>query len=200
MPGIDSIKARILEEAGAQAGKSLEQARAEAEEILRQGAEEAEKKRSALLTKAASDAEDRKRRLVSVAELEARKQILNTKQAVINEAFEKALERLNALPDTEYQTVLLHMISNAVRTGTEEVVLSERDQKRLSADFVRILNQQAEAKGIRPAAISLAKEAGTMKGGFVLRLGNVEVNNSFEAALKIQRERLEAEIVKVLFS
>ena len=199
MPGIDSIKAKILEEARAQAEKNLAQARAEAEEILRLGAEEAEQKRSVILQKASSDVEERKRRLISVTELDARKQKLSTKQTVINEAFEKALERLNSLPDTEYQTVLLHMISNAIRTGNEEIIVSERDLKRLSADFLDILNQQVEARGIRPAVLRLAKQPGTMKGGFVLRLGDVEVNNSFETALKIQREQLEAEIVKVLF-
>jgi V/A-type H+/Na+-transporting ATPase subunit E len=199
MPGIGSIQAKILEEAGNQAQKSLVQARSEADDILRAAAAEAEQKRNEILQKASRDVEERKKRFVSVAELEARKQKLGAKQIVISEAFEKALERLNSLSDTEYQTILIHLISESIQTGNEEVVLSERDQKRVSPDFINILNEYAVGKGIRPAALKLASKPGNIRGGFVLRLGDIEMNHSFEVSIRVKREQMESEIVKILF-
>lgn len=49
------------------------------------------------------------------------------------------------------------------------------------------------------AALTLAEETQPMDGGFVLRDGRVEVNCTFDALIRLQRNELAGQAAKVLF-
>lgn len=198
MAGAEKIKERILEEARQQARKNVEQAEREAADMIKDAQKEAEQKKSAILEKARLEAEDRKKRLIAVAELEARKQKLQAKQDVVEEAFAKTLEKLNNLPAAQYQNILIDLIVSSVRTGNEQIIVSEKDRRRLTSDFIKSINTQLLNKGIN-ADVKLSEETRPIQGGFILKQGDVEINNSFETIIRMQRDQLEAEVVRVLF-
>jgi len=70
-----------------------------------------------------------KKRLKAMAELEARKKKLQARQEVVDEAFNKTIEKLNSLPDREYEEIISQMIVNSVESGSEEIILSPRISK-----------------------------------------------------------------------
>jgi len=133
-----------------------------------------------------------------VAELEARKQKLKAKQEVVDEAFELALQKLNNLPDLEYQNILVEMISNSIETGKEEVLLSLRDKQRLDPGFINQLNKKLSQKGVT-GNLKISDEDRNISGGFILKTGDIEINNSFEAIIRMNRDDIEAEVIKALF-
>jgi V/A-type H+-transporting ATPase subunit E len=47
--------------------------------------------------------------------------------------------------------------------------------------------------------LRLAGETRDIQGGFIIRSGDIEINNSLEAIVKMRRDKLEAEVVKTLF-
>ena len=198
MAGIEKLKERILEEARQQVHENLERAEKQASEIHNAASNEAEQKKKEILEKANRDAADRKKRIIAYAELEARKYKLQAKQEVIDEAFERAVARLNSLPAEEYLKILVRMVVDSVRTGNEEIILSKKDRSLIGGKLVDNVNSSLKEKGLSDG-IRLSEETRDLNGGFILRSGNVEVNNSFEAVVKMQRDRLEAEVVKVLF-
>ena len=111
MSGAEKIQAKILEEARLLAEANIKRAKEEAAGMIKDASKEAEAKKNQIIKKAENEAADIKKRIISVAELESRKQKLKAKQEVVDEVFELALKKLNNLPDVEYQSILIEMIS-----------------------------------------------------------------------------------------
>lgn len=198
MAGAEKIRERILEEARKQAEANIQEAKKEAEKIIHSSEEEARKKQKQIIDRAFKEAAERKKRLIAVAELEGRKEKLKAKQDMIEEVFTKTIERLNSLSDEEYENILVDMIINSVRSGDEEIILSEKDRNRLSYKFVENINNRLREKGLK-GNIALSNQTRNINGGFILKKGDVEINNSFDAIIKMKRDELEEIVVAELF-
>ncbi|RCX17484.1 V/A-type H+-transporting ATPase subunit E [Anaerobacterium chartisolvens] len=198
MSGFEKIKDRILEEAREQARENIERAEREAEELLKASEGRARVSKENIIEKARAEAVESRKRIVAIAELEARKQKLKARQAIVNQAFEKALEGLCSMPDSQYGKVLMNMIVNLTESGEEEIVLSERDKARLGDDFINELNEEVKRRGMK-GQLSLSRYSAPIKGGVILRSGNIEINSSFETLLRMNRGELEPEVFRLLF-
>jgi len=199
MTGTEKIKAKILADAEEKARQIEEQARQEARDITDRALKEAEIKRMEILSKAEAEGEEAYRRLISVAGLEARKEILKTKQDMVEEAFTKAIQKITGLPDNEYQEMLEIMIAGAASDGTGEILLSDRDRKRVDGNFADNINRRLKAAG-KNGKVALSGEIIQTVGGFVLRYGEMEINGTFEIVLDMLRPQIENEVVNILFS
>ncbi len=198
MSGAEKIQAKILEEARLLAEANIKRAEEEAASIIRAASKEAEARRKQIIEKAELEAVEVRKRIIAVAELEARKQKLMAKQQIVDEAFELTLKKLNNLPDIEYQSILVEMISNSVETGKEEILLSSKDKQRMSPGFTDELNKKLLQRGIS-ANLKISEETRNISGGFILKSGDIEVNNSFESIIRMNRDDIEAEVIKSLF-
>jgi len=199
MAGVEQLTQKILEDAKIQADNIKKQAQAEAQTILDQARERVETQCSQIIAEANQKAEEIRERLVSVAQLNGRKTKLQVKQELISHVFDQALERLCSMPDEQYSQVLLTMISAAVEKGTEEIMLSERDRSRLSPDFLMKVNQQLQKKGLQ-GSLQISDQEAQIKGGFILKSGDILVNYSFEALIKQKYDDLAMEVAGLLFS
>ena len=132
--------------------------------------------------------------MLAIAELEGRKKRLQAKQEVLEEVFEKTLASLNTMPAKQYEQILSDMIINVVTTGMEEIVLAKKDRELL----VNNINQRLVGAG-RTGSLKLSAEAGDFNGGFILKSGDVEINQSFDTVLRMQHDELETLAIKVLF-
>lgn len=198
MSGAEKIQAKILEEARLLAEANIKRAEEEAASIIRAASKEAEARRKQIIEKAELEAVEVRKRIIAVAELEARKQKLMAKQQIVDEAFELTLKKLNNLPDIEYQSILVEMISNSVETGKEEILLSSKDKQRMSPGFTDELNKKLLQRGIS-ANLKISEETRNISGGFILKSGDIEVNNSFESIIRMNRDDIETEVIKSLF-
>lgn len=198
MAGADRLKEKILEEARHKAQNIIDQAKNQADSIMNAAKEEAEEKAGQILDKAREEAEEIRKRMMASAQLEARKYKLSVKQEMVEKAFSEALNRLVSMPPDQYEEMLAEMIAASVSTGNEEIIVSDRDIKRLSGNFLQSVNSKIAARGI-PGNVTLSKETRNIAGGFILRLGDVEINNSFEAIIRMRRDDLEPDVVKILF-
>lgn len=198
MAGIDNIIRRIEEDAGARAEEILQQAHEEARAIQDKAYEQAQKVRDDILKKAETDAAEAKRRMRMAAQLQMRKDILSAKQEMIERAFEEALQRLEVMDAEQYRQYIRHWILSADIDGDEEIIISEKDMERITPDFIETINQELKARG-KAGTMFLSPEHRSMRGGFILRKGGIEANNSIEALMHAYREELEPEIAGVLF-
>jgi len=198
MEGAEKIIKRILEDAQKQAQINIENGEKQAAEIMNAAREEAEKKKKELIDKARKEASELERRLISNAELEARKMKLKAKQDIIASVFKRALDRLNSLPSERYMDLISDMVLNSVKEGQYEIVFSREDKSRVNDGFINRINQKLEERKI-PARVKLSEDDARINGGFIIRAGPVEINNSFEALLRMKYNEIEAEIVKILF-
>jgi len=196
--GAEKIIARILEDARLKASNNIKEAEKQASDIINAAKEEAEKKRTVIIENALKNADEMEKRAISVAELEARKIKLKAKQEIITSVFEKAITALNSLPAETYAKILCNMIISSVAKGNEEVVLSIRDKERLGKEFIDDINRKLAEKGLK-GDLRLSEQTANINGGFILKSGEIEINNSFDTLIRIKRNELEPEIIKILF-
>ncbi|NLM68927.1 MAG: hypothetical protein GX177_02875 [Firmicutes bacterium] len=199
MTGVEQLTSKIIEEAKLNAAERKKQAEKEAEAVLEQARQKAAVECDKIIAEAKERGEALRNRLISVAELNARKEKLKVKQELIASAFEQALERLRSLPDQEYFKLIKDLIVQGSTTGAEQILLSEQDHKRLPADFLKQVNAGVKQKGL-PGSLKLAKDLAPIQGGVILRAGDITVNYSFEALLKQNYDQLAMEVAGLLFS
>ncbi|HEX30665.1 TPA: hypothetical protein ENG04_11350 [Candidatus Poribacteria bacterium] len=195
---LEDILRKIEEDARREADKILSEARARAKEILHSAEQEAERIRENLLEEARREAQTHKSRLISMAQLDMRKEILQEKQNLIDQVFQIALERLVGMEDEEYRELIREMLKQVAEHGDEEIILCERDKSRISQGFIQALNKELESEG-KPGKLSIAEETGDFSGGFILRRGKIELNNSFDALLQAAKDEMRSELSQILF-
>ncbi len=189
--GIEEIKKKIIEDAEKEKAKMLKEAREKASQIVEAGKRSAEKTTKEIISRMEMEAETEKSRILTMENLESRKKILEAKQKVIERAFSKALEEVLDLED--YKQILGNLLCKVARGG-EELILSPRDRKRLTGDFFSTIN----ARLGEPLKIS--EETRDITGGFILKTGNIEINECFDAKLIILRDEMESQVAQILFS
>lgn len=197
MSAIDNISKRIIEEAEAEAAKLRQEAETQAEDKLQQ----TNRRCSEEVVKKAEEGNHKIRdwaeRQIAVAELDMRKNILYTKQELIDTAFQMALSAFSSMDDAKYRVVIEDMIL-ATTKGSEEVIFCESDKKRLGSDFLVKVNASLQKSG-RMGNLTMSLRAADFKGGFVLVSGGVEINSTFDTILRIEREQAESDVAGLLF-
>ena len=119
MNGIDTILRRLDTDAKAEADAVLKKARQEAADITARYQAQAAQEAARLAARNEKAAEEREERLVSAAQMEGRKTILAAKQTVMEQVYDKALEKLLSLPRTQYIEVLAALLA----LGPDDIAL-----------------------------------------------------------------------------
>lgn len=227
MNGIEKITGRIDQDVQAEIDQIAADAQAKAAAIRADYAKQAEAEAEAVMKKGVQNAQLREERLASVAQLEARKLVLEAKQDMVEKAFQKAMNDLVSLPDEQYVALLADLAVRASRTGREQVIFSGKDRSRFGKAVVTRANEIL-AKQVAPklpgeltdskagafldrvatvasavlagtGMLTMAEETRPMAGGLILKDDKVETNCSFEVLIHLQRDALANDVAKVLF-
>lgn len=193
MNGIEKITQLIESDAQAEIDRVLGEARDEAARITARYQEQAAAEAADLTARNEKAAAEREERLVSVAQMEARKVILGVKQEMVEQVYIQALKKLCAMPDEQYTAVLADLLAQASSSGREEVVLSPADRERVGKAAVDKANAASGKK------LVLSEETRPIEGGFILKDKNVEVNCTFETLVRLQKAETAGAVVKKLF-
>ena len=193
MKGIEKITQLIQTEAQSEIDSVLANARREAETVASRYQARAEAEAAELAAKNEKAAAEREERLVSAAQMEARKVRLAAKQEMVEKAYIRALEKLCSMPQEQYVDVLADLLLQASTTGTEEVVFSQKDREHAGKAAVEKANKASGKK------LTVAQETRPIQGGFILRSGNVEVNCTFDTLVRLQKAETAGAVAKKLF-
>lgn len=198
MNGMDKIKERILADARQEADKIISDAKSKANEIKNESEVKFAAVKERLVKEYGVKESDIRRRMISVAQLDMRKKVLETKQGMIDKAFAQCLNSIEVMPAQEYRAMIEELLLQIIQTGEEEVIFSHLDDARLGSDFITGINGKLTTMG-RKGTIKISQEKGSFHSGFTLKAGGVEINNSFESILRVVREEIEPQIAKMLF-
>ena len=196
MNGIEKITARIETDMKAEVEAIRKDAETRAAAILDEYRARAKAEAEAAAASGREAAARQKERLESSAKMDAKKELLAAKQAVLDEAFEMAHKKLLSLPEGDYVELLAKLAAKASTTGREELIFNASDRERIGAKVV----EKANARLTGTAALTLSEESREMEGGVMLRSGNIEVNCAFETQLRVLRNNMAAEIAAILFA
>lgn len=195
MNGIEKITQRIDAQAQTEIDQILARARADAAQITERYQSQADREEADRKTRNEKAAAEREERLVSVAELDARKAALVAKQKMVSAAFALALKKLCSMPDEDYTKTVAELLVKAAPDGRGSVVFSAEQRQSIGPAAVAEANRLLGEKG----KLTLSDETRKIRGGFILVNGDVEVNSTFETLVRLQRGVMAGEIAKLLF-
>lgn len=208
----NKIIEKIRQDAEAQAAATLAQAREKAAASCDLIQSDAEKAAAAIAEKTRSDVEEIHRRRLLVAGLEGRKNALAARREVLDEAFSMALDELCALPEDRWAALIVRLAADAAETGTETICVPAADREKYRSDFFSQLQTAMGQKGSvldainaelvragKQGALKLSETPANIRGGFLLVGEKADVNCSFEALVRQERELCEKEAAALLF-
>ena len=193
MNGIETIIQRLNTDAKAETDALLDKARQDAAAVTARCQAQADKETADLAARNQRTAAEREERLVSAAQMEARKTILAAKQAVMEEVYAKALEKLRGLPQDRAVEVLASLLNEAAPQGKGEVLFSAQDRETVGRAAVDAANAQNGGQ------LTLSGETANIPGGFILRNGSIEVNCAYDTLIRLQKTETAGQVARQLF-
>ena len=194
MNGIEKITQRIASDAQAEVDRILGDAREEAARISANYRAQADAEAQELDAKNERAAAEQEERLISAAQMKASRLQLAAKQEMVEKAYIQALDKLCALPEEQYVAILADLLVKASSNGKEEAVFSPEDRERVGEAAV------AKANELSGKQLRLSEETQPIRGGFILKDKNVEVNCTFETLVRLQKAETAGAVVKTLFA
>lgn len=191
---LEKIKAQALEDARKQAEKLIEAAQSglkmklDREKLLLK--EEFDKRLEALHR----ELQKEKEKTLSILKARYDRQILELKNDMIDRVFEGAMKAVLSLTRQEYLELLLGWLSRLRVDEKFELRLSAKDLRIVGPELVRRANEACGRD-----VFFLSTSTADIKGGFVLRAKNFEIDRSLEAVLSYLREELLPQVAEKLF-
>ena len=189
MSGVEKITARLNEETAAQCEEILAAAKNKAAEIVARAQAEGNETIRAAEAEAKKRADQILASAVSQSAANARKAMLAAKVDLINEVLEKAKQSLHDLSDEAYFNALAGLARKNRRDGVGEMLMCERDLRRMPKDFIDKLGY-----GVKVSPIPV-----NIEDGFILKYGEIEQNCTFSALFSAFSQELQARAASLLF-
>ena len=194
MSGLEKIISTIDSQAAASIDEIKAQAQAKEQELLKNAEQEGDARYSAIV-------EDTKGKLAiqlssakTQAEARVKQAVLEGKVELLNDTLNKTLKELHDMPNGEFEELVLSIARGNVTQKSGEIRFNEHCLNKLSADFIKKLN---DALGTQ---LTLCAKAQDIEDGFVINSGLVEVNCTFEAIIEANRQELSDAVCEKLFS
>jgi len=185
---IERIRNYIIENAQ----KEAEQIIKTSEEKFRNDTESAklslEKKYQEMLQADEKHLREDMKRYLGRLKSDCKMKLLEVKNKVIDSVLDRAIGRIQSLPDDEYLALIGKWLAKVPDNLEGELFVSAADLKRIPGNFIDDLNRNRKAK------VCLSKNAVDVKGGFILKTRNYEIDYSLDTIVKNLRPTLIPEL------
>ncbi len=192
----DQVVEKILADAQAQADEISKKSQDEISKLNDGYRSDIENYKQETQQMASYAAQDKNQRMMAAARMDAAKQELETKRQIINSVFDKAAKMLIEMDEDTYLSLVEKLITKAVDTGDETIVLAE-GEKKITSQFVKELNRKL-GNGYK-GNLKISEQKCKGKAGFILKRGNISTNVTLDVLLEQARAELEIKISNELF-
>lgn len=194
MSGIDRITSKIIDQAKLQAENRVNYARDNAEKAESNLQKRFDRTMESERKRAVHEGEEAAKRVLANVMLEGRKKKLSARQDAVNLVFDKAVEEIAGLPEKEYIKFMAGLASSVIYKGENKLILNPRDKKNIGDKLVKELVK--EKPGMK---ISISDDTVSSAGGLIVRNGDIQTNLTLESIIRLEREKLEADVVGLIF-
>jgi V/A-type H+-transporting ATPase subunit E len=191
---VEDILKKIRADAEEAARRIVDEGRAAADEVAAEARTRVEAQGERLRGKARQRAEEERNRIVTLARLSGRRELLSEKQRLIDQVFEETRRSILEMGRDDYRKLIRAFLEDTREAGDVEVIV-DVNETRIDQDY---LDQVARELG-GDGRLRLSSERREIGGGFVLRSGRTETNCTLETILRDAREKLETEVASILF-
>jgi V/A-type H+-transporting ATPase subunit E len=197
--GLIAITNEVLGDVQKEAENIIHTAEGEAKNTLNTAKQQAEQNYTTVTNQAKIRAEAEKRKIASLTEVDVRNRLLQTKEELVDAAFQGALRQLGDFTETEaYQTYLLKLIEHAAkRIGAKNLIVqvNAKDKVWLTKEVLRHLSGKLNVE------MTLSDLAIECIGGCKMQTqdGSVSVDDTIDNRLQELKPTLRTQIAKILF-
>jgi len=197
--GVTAIANEVIGDVQKEAEAIIAAAENEAKETLRLAKEKADRTYHAILIEANEKAEAEKHKIASITEVELRNRLLQTKEELVDEAFEKATTKLKRYVETkEYEIYLLNLIEDIAKKMEQKVLVLEvntRDKSYLTEVILKKLSKKAKTE------LKFSEQTSNSIGGCKVQTedGKIVYDGTLDNRLQELKPELRAKIAKSLF-
>jgi len=199
---IEILSKVIMDDASRDVRSILDKARTESESITEEGIRKAEElKRGAMKGKGQIDLLCNKAKAISLAEFQARSEILGRKEEILSGVLQQVQKAFFSLPDREdYPEIVKGLIIQAIKYLKEDgdafvCRFNERDQSLLSPQIFNDLGKGCDR------ALSLDTTPADIVGGVIVFRSDFRVlyDNSLEAVFERNRQQMRHMAAECIF-
>ena len=197
--GLSAITSEVLEDVQKEAEAIILAAENEAKKTLKAGKEQADQNYQTIINQAKTQAENERRKITSVTEVEMRNRLLQTKEELVNTALEKALIKLEGFVTTEkYHEYLLKLVEEvAERIDQKNLVVqvNSKDKAWLTRDILNLLSKKLHCE------LKLSEQTEDYIGGCkILTVDDkITYDSTIDNRLQELKPALRVEVAKILF-
>jgi V/A-type H+-transporting ATPase subunit E len=197
--GLSAIANEVLAEVQKEAEAIILSSQNQAKETLKVAKQQADEKYETMIKQATAKAEGEKRKIASVTEVEMRNRLLQSKEKLVDTAFDKALARIKEFAATEeYRRYLLKLIEEAAKRINQKklaIQVNAKDKAWLTQDTLNRLSKKLNCE------LTLLDQTDDYIGGFKIQTvdGKITYDSTLDNRLKELKPVLRVEVAKVLF-
>ncbi|MDH7517626.1 MAG: V-type ATP synthase subunit E [Candidatus Thermoplasmatota archaeon] len=183
----EKIIQQIIKDSEKEIKQIQTEAKKQATTIINTAKKEAQLEAEKIISDGKKQIENTKKIMISKAHQETKRDIMNTKEKIIEDCFTKAQQKLLALKEDEYNRIVHRLISEGCKKigGQCNVIISKDADKKI-----------AENMGL--------KVIGNIEstGGVILKSndGKITLDNTFDGILKREKDKIRVKVGKLLFS
>ena len=183
------IAQKIIEDASLRAQKSIDEANAQASALVQEAEKQANEQIQSAIEVAKEDGEKLIERRNTIARLDAKKQILVAKQALINQVFDRATALLEGMNKQDYLALLVKQIEKYAESG-DKILLSVK---------APLSKEELEQSPVCQKLGLIVEKQGNFSGGIIIVGAKKDMDLTFTSIVKSQQEELAGEIARKLF-
>lgn len=197
--GAETIVKKINQKAAAEAEEIRAAGGERAKELQKKLLSAADEKAGRIMENAQKEADAIRHREKLNASLDARKNTLSEKRSLVDEVFERALDRLCDLENKEWEALMERLVMEECLPGKVKLHAAQRDIDRLGAPLLIKWSGALSLKYGSPCVLTLCREPAKFRGGLLFEGTNCDIDASFESLLRDLREAREQEVASLLF-
>ena len=197
--GLSAIANEVLDDVQKEAEAIISSSQNEAKETLKAAKKQADEKYKTAINQAKAKAEGEKRKIASVTEVEMRNRLLQSKEELVDIAFDKAFAKIKDFATTqEYYRYLLKQIEAAAKRIDQKKLtlqVNTKDKAWLTQDTLNRLSKKLNCE------LKLLDQTEEYIGGFKIQTvdGKITYDSTLDNRLRELKPVLRVEVAKILF-
>ncbi len=199
--GTEKIVSSIMSDAQIKADSILAEAEKEKQSILSEGEAQSVIEKEKILENAEKTAKMRYQQVISEAKMNSRRMELEAREEIIEEAFEKAEEKLKEIASSDASEYKASLEKVIIEAGTEigggdlVILVKDTDVTKIKGSLPTLEKSISENTS-NPTKLEI-----TTIGGAIVKTtnGEIEVNNTIEARMLRFKKSLRSEVAGILF-
>jgi V/A-type H+/Na+-transporting ATPase subunit E len=183
----ETLIAKIKDDAKKDAENIIATAKKQSKQLIDDAVKTAKKQADQIIEQGKKEQENIKRIKISQAQQETKRQIMQARETIIDECFQKALEQLKNIDDNTYT----RMMETLIKQTSEQIpgIFCIHPSRSLDETIAKKHNIPVKGKIDASGGILIVSED-----------GRITIDNTFEGILKRKRDSIRVQVGKLLFS